>query len=569
MRSRWSRFVTPDPSSSWLVRLVPFFVLIFIGLLIFAGVGATWEYTNSSKFCGTTCHTMPPSYASYQTSVHAKINCVECHIGRGLIATQFTRKAGDLSHVIRFIGADYEVPIHSKGLRPASQVCERCHNPEKFSDDAQRTIKHYDAEQNNDLLETYMTFNIGGGVHTEGLGIGSHWHIENKVEYIATDDPHMQQDIPWVKVTYADGSGSDEFVDVTVDLPADFASQNADQIKTVDCAVCHNRVAHPYPSPSESLDDAMARGLVSPEIPYYKKNALEVMERSYPSKEEARKAIEGLQPYYQEHWPGYYKDNEDKIAQSVQNTTDIYDRIFFPDMAVDWNTYPDNLGHQSWAGCFRCHDGKHLNQENESIPLKCSLCHDVPVRSRPDGTTPLITVKPTFSPPSHADSNWVSRHRFEFDGTCAGCHDVPDLSEVNDLGSFQFDNTTFCANSACHTSELKYTGLDAPEIIELTNVLDPSLPTYPETDLTWNALIGPILESRCVACHGAEALDGGLSLASYDEAMAGGDQGAVILPGNSAESLLITVQEEGHLNQLPSSVLDWVAQWIDAGAPEE
>ena len=100
------------------------------------------------------------------------------------IATQFFRKAHDLSHVIKFAGADYETPIYVKGLRPAPQVCEKCHNPEKFSENSVKEIKTYDAAKNNELSTTYLSFKTGGGTQREGLGKGIHWHIENDIEYI-------------------------------------------------------------------------------------------------------------------------------------------------------------------------------------------------------------------------------------------------------------------------------------------------------------------------------------------------------------------------------------------------
>ena len=97
------------------------------------------------------------------------MKCVECHIGRATIATQFFRKAHDISHVIQFVGASYETPIYVKGLRPAQQVCERCHNPAKFSANKQTEIKRYDASKNNELTTTYLSFKTGGGTRPRGV----------------------------------------------------------------------------------------------------------------------------------------------------------------------------------------------------------------------------------------------------------------------------------------------------------------------------------------------------------------------------------------------------------------
>ncbi len=557
MFDRINRFITPSRESSIWVRLMPFATLVFAGLVVFVLAGAGWEYTNRSVFCGTACHTMPPQYISYLQSPHANVNCVECHIGRATIATQFTRKAQDVSHIIRFVGADYEVPIYSKKLRPASQVCERCHNPEKFSGNSLTEIKHYNAEKNNELEVTHLSFKTGGGTHREGLGKGIHWHIENQMQYIATDEPHLDQEIPWVQVTYADTGETETFIDAEAELPADFVEQNQDRIKTVDCMTCHNRESHEFKNPNDALDDAMARGIISPEIPYFKQNAVAVMERKYPTMGDALAAIRGLKGYYEVNWPEYYAARTQEVDAAVETLADIYQDMVFPTMDASWESHPDNLGHKDWPGCFRCHDGKHVNEQNESIRVECNLCHSIPVRQPEDGSTPAIALGEPFEPESHIDANWLSRHRFEFDDTCQGCHDVS-----NPGGS---DDSSFCANSACHATEWKYAGLDATSIVELTNVLASSLPTYPEADLTWDDLVGPILESRCVACHGGTA---GLYLDTYEGAMAGGNLGPAIVPGSAEDSLLVQLQRAGHPNSLAPRELDWIIEWINMGAPE-
>ena len=143
------------------------------------------------------------------------------------------------------------------------------------------------------------------------------------------------------------------------------------------------------------------------------------------------------------------------------------------------------------------------------------------------------------------------------DDLLEGCHDVS-----NPGGT---DDSSFCANSACHAVEWKFAGLDATKIIELTNVLAETLPTYPDSDLNWHDLVGPILNARCVACHGGTA---GLDLDTYEKALSGGNLGPAILPGNAQESLLIQLQLEGHPNSLAPRELEWIEQWINAGAPE-
>ncbi|RME58402.1 MAG: hypothetical protein D6790_12045 [Caldilineae bacterium] len=66
-------------------------------------------------------------------------------------------------------------------------------------------------------------------------------------------------------------------------------------------------------------------------------------------------------------------------------------------------------------------------------------------------------------------------------------------------------------------------------------------------------------------CHGGTA---GLHLETYEQAMAGGNFGPAIVPGNAEESLLVKLQRNGHPNSLSSKELEWIELWINNGAPE-
>jgi len=93
-------------------------------------------------------------------------------------------------------------------------------------------------------------------------------------------------------------------------------------------------------------------------------------------------------------------------------------------------------------------------------------------------------------------------------------------------------------------------------------------PQAAASDLTWENAIGPILQGKCSACHGAGAL-GGLNLSTYADALKGGASGEVIIPGDSATSLLVTKQQAGgHPGQLTPEELAQIIEWIDAGALE-
>src|ERR1035437_7907285 len=63
--------------------LVSIFTFLF---LIVSAVGSyeAFNFTESVSFCGKLCHkVMEPEYVSYLHSPHARVPCVECHVGEG------------------------------------------------------------------------------------------------------------------------------------------------------------------------------------------------------------------------------------------------------------------------------------------------------------------------------------------------------------------------------------------------------------------------------------------------------------------------------------------------------
>jgi hypothetical protein len=94
-----------------------------------------------------------------------------------------------------------------------------------------------------------------------------------------------------------------------------------------------------------------------------------------------------------------------------------------------------------------------------------------------------------------------------------------------------------------------------------------SAPAAAAAGETWNSGIGALFETKCKACHGTS---GGLSLATYADAMKGGTSGAVIKPGDPQGSSLVSVQAAGnHMGQFSDAELNRVVEWIKAGAPEK
>ncbi|MBM3126075.1 MAG: hypothetical protein FJZ87_13540, partial [Chloroflexi bacterium] len=401
----------------------------------------------------------------------------------------------------------------------------------------------------------------GGGDKREGLGLGIHWHITNKVLYSSEDE--LNQEIPFVRVYNEDGTYSD-YVDVESGF--DPTTVDEDQLKPIDCITCHNRVTHEFMYPSESVDLSMSRGLIDPGIPRIRSKAVEVLTASYATRSQALQAITDIENDYKRNLNDYYSQNSAKIQQAVTEIQAIYDRLAFIDQKIDWTTHPNNLGHINSPGCFRCHDGKHLNGEEKSIRLECNLCHSIPVVAGSEDFVTNIEISRGPEPESHLNPNWISLHNQALGPSCSNCHDTKDPGGTS--------NTSFCSNSACHGSVFTYAGFDAPALREiLKDQLLPPEPTPPlptlSGDPTFDNNIGALFTLKCTGCHiEGDAAPEGLDLSTYASSMKGGDNGSVISPGDSAGSLLVQVQSGDHFSNFTAEELNLVVQWLDAGAPE-
>ncbi|OGN92003.1 MAG: hypothetical protein A2Y88_04370 [Chloroflexi bacterium RBG_13_48_10] len=553
-------FFPPVNTKTW-VRVLPYAILGILTLIVLVGAAYGWEYTNSPEFCGTTCHTMPPQYSAYLASPHARVDCVECHIGRGFIATQITRKAGDIRHITATIFKDYEYPIFAKNMRPARETCEKCHNPDKFSDDSLREEKRYQDDRDNTAYSTFLSLKTGGGTSRQGLGKGIHWHVENRVLYYATDQ--LQENIPYIRVYNTDGTYT-EYTDIASSFnPADLEES---ELREMDCVTCHNRVTHLVPMPTDQIDAALSRGFIDKTIPDIRTKSIEVLSIDYPSQQAGVNGIAGLDNYYQAYYPDFYAAEYDGIQGAITYIQDIYTSSVNLDQESDWHTHPNNIGHMDFAGCFRCHDGKHMDVEQQAVRLECNLCHTIPIVAGPSKFIADIEISRGPEPQNHLNANWIAMHNQVFNQTCSNCHTIS-----NPGGT---DNSSFCSNSACHGIAWKYAGFDAPA---LRQTIIQSLPPVPTPSpliltgaLTYDATIGSLMVSRCGSCHGTDGMLG-LDLTTYLGAMQGGTNGPVITPGNADGSILVQKQsgEIAHFGQYTPEELSIVIDWINAGAPEK
>lgn len=146
----------------------------------------------------------------------------------------------------------------------------------------------------------------------------------------------------------------------------------------MDCVDCHNRPTHVFQLPDAAVDEALSQGRISTDLPFIKKAAVDVLTPKYPDRVIAAQRIAaGLLTFYRMSYPDVYRGKRPLVDSAVAQVQAIYDRNVFPAMNVSWGTYPNNLGHTDFPGCFRCHDGSHKSADGRTIPNDCDTCHQL------------------------------------------------------------------------------------------------------------------------------------------------------------------------------------------------
>ena len=336
-----------------------------------------YEYTESVEFCGQACHTvMKPEFVAFHATSHARIRCVDCHVGHG--AESYARsKLSGARQLVSLVTGSYskpiETPVHN--MRPANETCEQCHWPSKFHGAQLKTFDHYAYDEQNSLRQMRMLINVGGGDPASGSVAGIHWHmnLRNEITFIASDE--KRQVIPWIRVKDLKGNVT-EYYDRARPLSAEQIASS--EKRRMDCIDCHNRPAHTYLSPDEALDQSFAAGRLDPALPYLKREAVAVLNQPYATEQEALNTIaSSLDGFYRTNYSQLQARQAETIKTTISETQRIFKTYFFPEMKTNWSTHPNNIGHLYSSGCFRCHDGEHVSNTGKVIRNDCNICHSV------------------------------------------------------------------------------------------------------------------------------------------------------------------------------------------------
>ncbi len=406
-----------DPSQRLVVFIFTLGTAVFI---LFTALGSytAFHITESNKFCGMLCHNvMAPEYTTHQNSPHAKVNCVECHVGSG--ATWYVKsKLSGLRQVYAEMTHSWPTPIATpvKSLRPARETCEECHWPQKFYNREIINKKYYLADENTSEYDMTLVMKTGPDLQAKGLRSGIHWHVnpEVKIEYVSANEKRdtiaevIYTNLKTGKVTvYKDTANM-----YTKKQMAKF------EHRTMDCIDCHNRPSHDFKSPNHFFNEAVTQGKISRKLPDVKTEAMAILyDNTFPTVDSAKRFIKvKFANYYKENYPKVYDTSRALINKTITVLQDEYEANIFPKMKASWRAHPNYLGHLETIGCFRCHNGSFRSSNGRTISRRCDLCHNITAEGTP-GHMEYANGKESlkFKHPVDTGEAWKTQN-------CVDCH---------------------------------------------------------------------------------------------------------------------------------------------------
>jgi hypothetical protein len=215
--------------------------------------------------------------------------------------------------------------------------------------------------------------------------------------------------------------------------------------------------------------------------------------------------------FYEDRYPDVRNRFPKELDAAIAELIAIHERNVFPKMKVGFATYPSNIGHRNWPGCFRCHDNRHVSPSGKVLSMDCGLCHTKPQR----GPRTLLGVLPA------AEKNSDNWHPYALTGehakllchkchaagtnparTCNGCHDVKSEGKMMvRVGCAECHLQTSapghpnCSEGSCHPT---VSGLHKQKGHAVDCVRC-------HTPHTWKPK-----EPRCRSCHGGKQVAAGV-----------------------------------------------------------
>ncbi|HSO29215.1 MAG TPA: NapC/NirT family cytochrome c, partial [Candidatus Sulfomarinibacteraceae bacterium] len=461
---RLGEFIHPPRTRRGVTALL--LVLGAFGTTFVVGATSVIAWTETADFCGR-CHTMGPELTAHENGPHSDVTCGECHVSPG-VEGWVKAKINGTRQLVEIVLGTFPEPIpppDHDSLPPPEETCQRCHRLDRVGTAALVTRTQYTDDETNTRQFVGLLIRPGGG-DVFDVSRSVHWHVLADVEFRSDDE--AGQEIRWVGVTRDDGTREEYIRQDEIRLAEDVRPdleriERETHARPMDCLSCHNRVGHPLPNPRRSLDAALASGRIDAGLPYIKREAMRLLWSDFSSEVAAEAEIDRLRSFYELRYPEVARYKPMAINNAIEEIKVLYRLTATPIMRVTATTYPDNLGHTDFAGCFRCHDGGHFLVENgaattKTIPSSCDTCHTFPqigaVASLPLG----------IPPDTHDDRLWVFSHRLvapaedPTSNSCGECHARDYCVNCHVTGAVTVDHDQMLTN---HAESIRTSGAGA------------------------------------------------------------------------------------------------------------
>ena len=426
-------------------------------VVAFAGVSMI-SWTETADFCGR-CHTMAPELEAYHAGSHRDVSCGECHVEPG-IAGWIKAKLAGTRQLVSVVAGTYPTPIHPPDhalLPSAADTCQKCHSLNDRSFAAVRTQTQFVEDEANSRETVGLMIRPGGG-DAFNVNRSVHWHVLSDFDYLSPD-PNSAV-IDYVTATREDGSVVEFIAGDKISIAED-VQPDIDALKATDrdvkltCYDCHNRVGHDVANPRAQLDYNLSTGIIDPSLPYIKREGMKILWDSFPDEETADAEVDKLDDFYRLNYPDVHATKGAQIAGAIDELKLLYRLTATPEMNVTARTYPNNIGHLDWPGCFRCHDGGHYKVEDgvatgEVIPSGCNTCHTFPqigpaVASVPLGQPPITHTNDPLWVFNHKD---VATSRDPGGQSCGECHASDYCVNCHSTGAINVEHDAMATNHA-------------------------------------------------------------------------------------------------------------------------
>ena len=364
----------PDRKSAFRRTAIFFAVMTVANVIIGSQLSyRAVEHMDTAQFCGQSCHVMKPEFTAHQLPPHQAVECATCHIAPGATGWLHAKMAGThqlFAVVFNTFPRPIESAMENNKLVSSAETCEGCHAAQRVIGERLKIITKYKDDEVNTRNETVLMMMVGGGttggIHGAHMGPGVH------LRYASADK--KRQTIPWVEYQNTTSGVTRSYL--ASDTKPDAVS--AMPRFEMQCVDCHNRAAHAFEEAERAVDSALASGEISSGLPFVKKTALALLKGDYKSGEEAQQNIPArMTGFYREKYSDVFSTRINDIEAAGRAVAAIYSRNVFPDLKVTWGTYPNDLGHTDFPGCFRCHDENHATSDKKTITQDCSTCHNL------------------------------------------------------------------------------------------------------------------------------------------------------------------------------------------------